>query len=345
MLVGCGSSQTDLPPAEHADAAPDGTSILSNADGPDGTPDVQADSGKAAPHRLDLIGLAALSITINGGMPSPRSIACATPTTYAVDIASQTLSWTFCDDVPGSTDSYFVNRGSRALSSEEMLALSLVLSNHLTTDYRKTCGADKPSETLTLTFADRTESYSDDFYAGCTSDTGKSPTYIHGMDSLISLLGTAAAVATVPTEFDTLNLYVVSPSSGTTNSWTQCQMYADSQYTLETATHTLSWSLCRSSSSGAAFAPVTGSLSLSDADFGNIVAGLAKLVLGASGDCTAARPGIDLSMYHDHRSMGFRSDAAACSSDADYDLMHPPPYVIGLDALAATVAKLAEPTP
>lgn len=346
MLVGCGSSGTDVTPRQSPDAAPDSTPSSPSNGGPDSAPDVQSDSGKPAPLRLDLTGLTALSISISGGMPSPMSIACATPTAYAVDLPSQTLSWTYCDDVPGSTNSYFVNQGSRTLSTQELRALNMVLANHLTTDYRKTCGFDKPRETLTLTFAGRIESYSDDFYAGCASGTtGQPPVYIHGMDSLIALLGSAAEMATFPTEFDTLDLLVQAASPQNPNPWTQCEMHADSQYTIEAATHTLKWSLCRSPSPGAAFAPVTGSLNLSDADFGNIVAGLGKLVPGASGDCTTVRPDISLSMYREHRTRSFNSDAAACSSDSDYDLMHPPPYAIGLEALAATVAKLAEPTP
>ena len=345
ILAGCSSSRMDVSPGESPDAAPDGTPTSPINGGSDSAHDVLADSAKAAPRRLDLTGLAALSISISGGMPSPRSIACATPTTYAVDLGSQNLSWTFCDDVVGSPNSYFVNQGSRTLSTEEMRALNMVLANHLTTDYANTCGADKPSEKLTLTFADHTESYWDDFYAGCPSGTtGQSSAYIHGMDTLIALLGGAAELATVPTDFDTLDFYVQSVSSQDTNSWTNCQMYADSEYTIEAATHTLSWSLCRSPSPGAAFAAITGSLSLSDADFGNIVAGLANLVSGASGDCTTVRPDISLSMYRGHSTVAFSSDVAACSSDLDHDLRQPPPYLIGLDGLILSVAKLAEPT-
>jgi hypothetical protein len=343
MLAGCSSSRMDVTPRKGPDAAPDSTATSPSNGGPDSAPDVQADSGKVVPRRLNLTGLTALSIDISGGMPSPRSIACATPTTYAVDLPSQTLSWTFCDDVPGSTNSYLVNRGSRPLSTDEMRALNMVLANHLTPDYRKTCGSDKASEKLTLTFADHTDTYWDDFYAGCSSDTAKQ--YIHNMDTLISFLGDAAKVATVPTEFETLEIDVQRSSPQTPHTWTDCQLYYDSQYTIDSATRTLKWSLCRSSSPGAAFTPVTGSLSLSAADFGNIVAGLGKLVLGASGDCTTVRPDVTLSVYRDQHTTLFRSDVSACASDFDQEPLYPPHYVIGLDALAATVAKLAEPTP
>jgi hypothetical protein len=327
-------SSADTPPDRPVDNAPD-SPVDTPPDRPvDNTPDNPADSA----HGLDPAGLDALSISIAGGMPSPASKACPDPTTYAVEMASSQLSWRYCARVAGSTDSYAINQGARTLSAAEMRALDMVLANVLTTNIGKTCGYDKPSETLTLTYADHTATYLDDFYAGCSSGTsGKS--FIHGLDTLIALLNGAARYAAVPTEFDLLSLYVQSMQSLDQSQRGDCQLYAQSQYSIDAAARQLSWSLCRPPTPGATPTTVSGSRDLSDAELGAIRAGLAALAPGASGDCGAARSDTWVALNIGLDYAQFSSDVAACSPDRYGSA----PYVIGLDAFAEAVAKLAAP--
>jgi len=291
-------------------------------------------SAPAARAGIELVGSTGFRVNVSGGMPTPMS-ACSSSTSFALDFASKLLSWSYCDEVAGSTNSYFVNQSSRTLSDAEMKEVSMVLANQLSLSNSKSCGEDKANEVLTMVFPDHTTNYWDDFYAGCQGVQSSGNIYIYGLDGLIYYLWSAARYATVPTEFDTLDVSV-QPMPSPDLSWmATCDSYSESEYKVVASTRELSWSLCRATTPGAAFASVAGSRILTDAELASVSAGLAALVLGASGECTTARPDISVSIYLGTDEALFSSDVGACTTNR-----MSPPYVVGLDSLSAILAGL-----
>jgi formylglycine-generating enzyme len=296
-----------------------------------------ADEGTTTTHGIDLVGLKALSIKVSGGMPRPGGDTCPDPLQYALDFATKVLTWSDCVFTStGGPSNGQPNVGSRTLSDPEMTAVNLVLGG-LSTDITKTCGADKPDEVLTLTFANGSATYVDDFYSGCTGRT-VSGTYIHYLDRLISLVSAATRLSTIPAPFDEFHLSVF-PMPSSDLSWlVPCASSAEADYGVTAATQELSWWRCLSPTAGEPYARVPGSRVLSAAEFASVAAGYSALVLGASGDCTTARAAKMLTTSVGANSTSFSSDVAACSPQGSGS----PPFLIGLDALAATVTNLAQ---
>jgi hypothetical protein len=314
-LLGCGESQNDA--------------------GSDGLGTKQTN-----PHGLSVTGLQSLSVSLGYGF---TGVVCSEPVSYALDVGSKQLAWTRCDWIANGPQ---LSRGSRTLSDAELRAVTMVMTNHLSTDYTVSCGADKGDESLTLSHADHTATYWDDFYSGCSGEPEKGRAYISGLGDLIVLLAGASQNQTVPTDFASLTFYVAPMPSKDLSAMSGCQsmieQQAESQYDVDANTHQLSWSLCRSPTPGAAFVTLSGSRILSDAEYASVRTGLATLVLGANGDCTTARPEKQLRTTVSASSQFFTSDVAACVQNPNlYPPPWSPPYIIGLDALIDTVAQLA----
>jgi hypothetical protein len=313
-LVGCGESHSTLDPDPPPVVAP------------------------ANPYGLELAGLESLSVSVTGGMPTPSSQACGgNHADYAVDLGAKQLAWSTCDMATDGSGTYFVNQGSRTLSAAELRAVNLVLENHLSLSHSTTCGFDAPDETLTLTFASHTDTYWDDYYAGCQYASQSGRTYISGLSTLVRLLAGASQYASVPRDFETLEL-IVEPYPSSDLSWMEtCDSYDESKYALDASTQQLRWALCRSPARGVAYATVTGSRILSETEFATVRAGLGALVLGADGDCATVRADKWISLSREGNTASFGSDVGACSPSRGGI----PPFVVGLDVFAQTVASLA----
>jgi hypothetical protein len=279
---------------------------------------------------LDTAGLKSLTVNMSGGMGG-----CAS-SSYVLDFASKVLAWSFCgtDASPGSA-------GSQLLSDSEMREVNMILTNVLSTKIELGCGADKADEMLTLTYADHSAKYRDDFYSGCPRGPKDGIPYIKNLDTLLGLFWWIDKFRTVPTNFDTATFDIDPMSRDESDKMVAgCQSNTQS-YKVTAATRELSWTLCRSPSPGAAFATIKGSRTLTAAEFSSIGAGLATLVLGASGDCTTVRAPMHLYLNGSYSSTQdyaqFGSDVGACPADW-HDT---PPFVIGLDAVVQTVGDLA----
>ena len=297
------------------------------------------DGGQATNHHgLDTTGLKARSLSRSGGIPSPLSGVCSTPTTYALDLGSSVLSWSYCDSADGTSAGYFLNQGSRMLPGPEMVAVNLVLANQLSTDTSKSCPADFPELLLTLTYADHTATYLDDLYSSCPQVTGRRTSYINGLLNLVLLLDDDSRHEGVSANFDVLSFYIGTIPSQNPSLMANCGSQVDSQYDIDASTQQLSWSLCRSPTPGAALATVTGTRTLTDAEYAGIRSGLATLVLGASGDCTTVRANKWLYLTQGRTTRYLNSDVGACSRSPT------PPFVVGLDAFAQNMAALVGST-
>ena len=279
---------------------------------------------------LDTAGLKSLTVSMSGGMGG-----CAS-SSYVLDFASKVLAWSFCgtDASPGSA-------GSQLLSDSEMREVNMILTNILSTKIELVCGADKADELLTLTYADHSAKYRDDFYSGCPHAPMDGIPYIKNLDTLLGLFSWIDKFRTVPTDFDSAT-FGIDPMSRDESNKMVAGCGSDTQsYKITAASRELSWTLCRSPSPGAAFAPIQGSRTLTAAEFSSIGAGLATLVLGASGDCTTVRAPKRLDLIGSYSSTQgyaqFGSDVSACPADW-HDT---PPFVIGLDAVVETVGNLA----
>jgi hypothetical protein len=99
--------------------------------------------------------------------PPPPDAACdPQPSKYTLDVGTHALAWQFCAaKVSGTGTTYEPASGSRALTDGEWTSLQPALQA-LVVDDGKTCGADKPTLTLTVTTASGDLEYGDGFY-GC----------------------------------------------------------------------------------------------------------------------------------------------------------------------------------
>jgi hypothetical protein len=342
LVAGCGGTKEVALSPPDSDAGPD-TSPTVDIDTED-TSDAEAsnqdvvgyDGSQATDHHgLDLTGLKTLSLSQSGASRGTLSSVCSNPTTYAVDLGSNVLSWSYCDSVDGSPEGYFVNQGSRTLSGPEMRAVNMVLTNQLSTDTTNPRGGGSDAILiLTLTYADRTATYRDDFYSGWPNVAASDGPFINGLLNLILLFTDYDRYEAVSTDFDTLSFYIGTMPSQDPSRTVNCESQVDSKYDIDASTQQLSWSLCRSPTPGDAFATVTGSRALTVAEYANIRSELAALVLGASGDCTTVRANKWLHLTQGHTTRYLNSDVGACSRYGT------PPYVVGLDALAQTMAAL-----
>ena len=111
--------------------------------------------------------------------------------TYTVRIPTSELAWDRCDVAGDAADpaSYTHATGSRVMSATELdTARSAARQVHVSD--RMTCGADKPTYTMSVTTAAGTKVYADDFYSCQRTDQ----TYVKSeeLDSLsaqLQLLG------------------------------------------------------------------------------------------------------------------------------------------------------------
>jgi hypothetical protein len=305
-----------------------------------GCGEASPDDPSSNPHPLNLAGLNALAVQISGGMPNPYTKDCPV-TSYAVELTSQELSSSYCALVPGSTNKYSPMQGSRLLSDAEMRAVNMVLANQLSTKASDNCGADKPDEELTLTYADHTATYWDDFYAGCPTTVPTGKTYIRGLDGLIMVLAGSSVYETFPTDFVTARFFVDPPAGKDLSARAACASYEDAEYSINASTQELSWQMCQTTSPGAAYATVSGSRILSNAEYASVLAGMGTLVLGASGDCSESRHLKSLEIDGTSGFVTFNNDVAACTAQAEARVA---PFVVGLDALIDVVAGLAGTT-
>ena len=103
-----------------------------------------------------------------GGLlpPPPSSAACdPQPARYTLTVASHQFEWQYCEMTgSGSTATYTLRTGSRALQATEWSALEPKLKALVVSD-RADCGADKPEFALTVTTSAGDLEYGDDFYA------------------------------------------------------------------------------------------------------------------------------------------------------------------------------------
>ncbi|MDB4980228.1 MAG: hypothetical protein JWM82_980 [Myxococcales bacterium] len=183
-LSGCGDAPLST------DAGPDGDGQVSGSDGNTG-----ADAGGAAPDggpgtkvwTADATKLVA-KVLGDGFGPAPTPTApCVRGFTYTLTMSDRKLSWRLCNDA-AADPAMALRTGERVLSTAELAgvvaALDTVVVSHGTG-----CGADKSTETLTITTPAGERDFFDDFYA-CNATPGR--TYVANIDSVFAALNALA---------------------------------------------------------------------------------------------------------------------------------------------------------
>jgi hypothetical protein len=347
-LLLAAACKSEFPAGSYADGGPKDADALPADqapanDSPQNTD--EASIGPTKPDGLDLTGLTALTVTTSGGMPGIQGDACNTDNKNVFTLVFQTrvLSWEHCA-IDSNTAAAYRKAETQLLTDYEVTAAQLLL-DLLSTDYDRTdCGADKPLETLDLTFADRVEHYQDDFYAGCPDYAPvDGRTYVRYMDLIASWLDELGRGSNpLPSSF--LSVAVVSdlnpfPSSAAMTAATAaCGTAVNPSYDVTAATRTISWSSCVSGSTG--YGLRIGGRVLSEGEFARVMQSWSAIQLGATGDCSTPRSqkSLQLTTAPGVYSYLYLNDVTPCSRDtaSAYSM-----YVVGLDDLAALLASLA----
>jgi hypothetical protein len=113
------------------------------------------------------------------GPPKPAGSSCDGGTTYTLNNITHRLDWSSCRGPNGSlTEPRQLATGGRMLSSVEFAKLSAALDEIIVAGPPNSCGADKPTLTISVTIPSHEQLYTDKFYA--CQDAAK--LYVDGID-------------------------------------------------------------------------------------------------------------------------------------------------------------------
>ncbi len=111
----------------------------------------------------------------------PTGSKCDGASSYTIDLSMRKLHWSNCDQ---SVPLWMPRSGDHSLSQSEYDTLIAALKKVVITASTTSCGADKPTITLSVDTGTSKQTYHDSFYA-CTG-TGKP--YVDNIDGVLSLL-------------------------------------------------------------------------------------------------------------------------------------------------------------
>jgi hypothetical protein len=114
--------------------------------------------------------------------PPPGSACSLGAAKYTLTVATKQVDWTRC--VSSGTDPYKQTMGSKTLSEADFKELTTYLEKLTVAPNDNTCGADKPTETLTIVTPSGQQVYGDSFYACNTKD--KPLVQSDGLDNLLA---------------------------------------------------------------------------------------------------------------------------------------------------------------
>lgn len=117
--------------------------------------------------------------------PAPDGSTCPVGrATYTYVAATHALSWTVCTPGDAGTDPYADVSGARTITASEVMALDTALAAVVVHAGGPSCGADKPSLSITVTDPRGDHDYTDSFYA-CM---GMGKVYVDNIDGVFQAL-------------------------------------------------------------------------------------------------------------------------------------------------------------
>lgn len=160
------------------------------ADG-SGTDSPNACSAETRPGQSVLVAcVTKASIHSDGGgfgPPPPPGSNCHGEATITLELATSNLDWATCSIANDPKTPWTLTTGHRTLSATE--ASSAVASmRKIVVSSGGSCGADKPTETFTVTLPAATQQYTDSFY----SCQGAGKIYVDNIDQAFGTLGALA---------------------------------------------------------------------------------------------------------------------------------------------------------
>jgi hypothetical protein len=147
----------------------------------------------ASIYTLDVRKLVVDSEGAGGFLPAPPPDPACSPVSsvYTLTVAGHQLDWKSCEvTFDGTTATYTPDMGSRALADAEWSALQPKLAG-LVVSGQRTCGADKPQVSVTVTNSAGEFAYHDDFYS-CVGDGSQLYVVSDGLDAALDALGELA---------------------------------------------------------------------------------------------------------------------------------------------------------